>query len=76
MINTEQIREHMEVRGADNVHVGVVDRVEGNEIKLSKSDPLAEGAHRFVPLEWVDRVDAHVHLNKDSSELLAMWKSR
>ena len=37
MINTEQIREHMEVRGADNVHLGVVDRVEGNEIKLSKS---------------------------------------
>jgi hypothetical protein len=39
MINTEQIREHMEVRGADNVHLGVVDRVEGNEIKLSKNDP-------------------------------------
>jgi hypothetical protein len=74
MINTQQIREHMEVIGADDVHVGVVDRVEGSDIKLTKRDALAEGTHHRVPLDWVERVDTHVHLNKDSSELLAMWK--
>ena len=75
MANTQQIREHMEVIGADDVHVGVVDRVEpSNGIKLTRSDPLAEGEHRYVPLDWVERVDAQVHLNKDSSELIALWK--
>ena len=75
MINAQQIREHMEVIGADDVHVGVVDRVEGSDIKLTKRDPLAEGTHHRVPLDWVERVDSHVHLNKESSELLALWKS-
>lgn len=40
MINAQQIREHMEVIGADDVHVGVVDRVEApTGIKLTRSDP-------------------------------------
>jgi len=32
------IREHMEVIGADGVHVGTVDRVEGDRIKLTRPD--------------------------------------
>ena len=30
------IKEHMEVIGADGVHVGTVDRIEGGRIKLTK----------------------------------------
>jgi len=30
------IKEHMEVIGADGVHVGTVDKVEGGRIKLTK----------------------------------------
>jgi hypothetical protein len=76
MLNTNQIREHMEVIGADGVHVGVVDHMEGaGRIKLTKSDPLSEGTHHYVPADWVDHVDTHVHLKKDSSELLAYWKA-
>ena len=74
MLATSDIREHMEVIGADGVHVGRVDRVEGGRIKLTRSDPLAEGAHHFISQEWVERVDEHVHLTKKSSELLATWK--
>lgn len=33
-----QIREHMEVIGADGTHVGTVDRIDGHRIKLSKRD--------------------------------------
>ena len=40
-----EIREHMEVIGADGVHVGTVDRVEGNRIKLTKKDS-GEGGHK------------------------------
>jgi len=38
MSGFEDIREHMEVIGADGVHLGTVDRVEGNRIKLIRAD--------------------------------------
>jgi hypothetical protein len=39
------IKEHMEVIGADGVHICTVDKVEGNRIKLTKKDS-GEGAHK------------------------------
>ena len=52
MADINQIKEHMEVIGADGVHVGTVDKVEGNRIKLTKKDS-GEGAHKghhhFIP---------------------------
>jgi hypothetical protein len=47
----ENIREHMEVIGADGVHLGTVDRIEGDRIKLTKSDSgqgSHEGHHHFI----------------------------
>jgi hypothetical protein len=41
----QSIAEHMEVIGADGVHIGTVDRVEGNRIKLTRKDS-GEGSHR------------------------------
>jgi hypothetical protein len=38
MADLSAIREHMEVIGADGVHLGTVDRVEGNRIKLIRAD--------------------------------------
>ena len=40
-----EIKEHMEVIGADGVHVGTVDKVEGGRIKLTKEDS-GEGSHK------------------------------
>jgi hypothetical protein len=45
MSGTDAIEEHMEVIGADGVHVGTVDKVEGNRIKLTKADS-GQGSHR------------------------------
>ncbi|MDB5678997.1 DUF2171 domain-containing protein [Sphingomonas bacterium] len=42
MADTSQITEHMEVIGADGVHVGTVDHVEGDRIKLTKKDSGAD----------------------------------
>jgi hypothetical protein len=39
------IKQHMEVIGADGVHIGTVDKVEGNRIKLTKKDS-GEGSHK------------------------------
>ena len=51
MSGFEDIREHMEVIGADGVHLGTVDRIEGDRIKLTKADSGAgshEGHHHFI----------------------------
>ena len=42
MTDLSQIKEHMEVIGADGVHVGTVDHVEGDRIKLTKKDSGAD----------------------------------
>jgi hypothetical protein len=66
MTDASQIREHMEVIGADGVHVGTVDKVEGGRIKLTKKDSGAEiegaeGAHsdhhHYISLGLVAEVE-------------------
>ncbi len=42
MTDTSNIREHMEVIGADGVHIGTVDKIEGDRIKLTKADSGAQ----------------------------------
>ena len=42
MADLSQIKEHMEVIGADGVHVGTVDKVDGDRLKLTKAD---SGSH-------------------------------
>ena len=63
MSDSSQIREHMEVIGADGVHVGTVDRVHGDHIKLTKKDS-GEGSHRghhhTIPLALVAGADSRV----------------
>lgn len=63
MINARDIQEHAEVIGADGAHVGTVDRVEGNRIKLTKKDSgegSHEGHHHFVSLGLVAEVEGGV----------------
>ena len=43
MTDLSQIKEHMDVIGADGVHLGTVDKVEGDRIKLTKAD---SGSHQ------------------------------
>jgi hypothetical protein len=62
MAHTKSIREHMEVIGADGVHIGTVDRVEGNRIKLTRKDS-GEGSHRghhhYIPTALVAEVEGN-----------------
>ncbi|MER9329122.1 DUF2171 domain-containing protein [Mesorhizobium sp. M0152] len=62
MTDTSKIREHMEVVGADGVHVGTVDRIEGERIKLTKVDS-GEGAHKghhhYIPLSLIAEADGN-----------------
>ena len=67
------IRERMDVIASCGKKVGVVDHVEGSAIKLTKNDS-ADGQHHFIPTDWVDHVDSHVHLTKNSMETEKGWK--
>ena len=59
MSGFEDIREHMEVIGADGVHLGTVDRVEDNRIKLIPADSGVghEQHHHFIPKGLVAEVE-------------------
>ena len=60
MVDAARIKEHAEIIGADGVHVGKVDRVEGNRIKLTRADSgegKHKGHHHFVPLSLVADVE-------------------
>ena len=76
MVAPTMIKEHMEVLGADGVHVGTVDQLEGrDQVKLTKEDPDARGEHHFIPLAWVDHVDSTVHLKQSGAEAKARGKA-
>lgn len=45
MTDLSQIKEHMDIVGADGVHLGTVDKVEGDRIKLIKADSGAHDDH-------------------------------
>jgi hypothetical protein len=68
------IKEHMDVIASCGKKVGVVDRVEGGAIKLTRNDS-PDGQHHFIPTGWVQRVDGQVHLTKNSQETEQGWKS-
>jgi len=66
MTDSSAIRENMEVIGADGARVGVVDKVEGERIKLTKADsnPQIEGAdgshadhHHYISLGLVAGIE-------------------
>jgi uncharacterized protein (TIGR02271 family) len=68
-----QIAEHMDVIASDGVKIGTVDHLDGpDKIKLAKSTS-PDGQHHYIPVTWVDHVDAHVHLTQASAEVRAGW---
>ena len=77
MIQASQIKEHMEVVGSDDHHVGRVDHVLGQEIELSKMDLGAGFKHHLIPLSWVDYVDDDkVRLNLEAGAAKAAWREK
>ena len=57
-----EIKEHMRVVGKDGIHVGTVDRVDGDRIKLTKKDnpPGHEGHHHYIDKKLVGTVEGDV----------------
>ena len=70
-----QIREHMEVVGNDDQHVGTVDKTMGDRIILTKSDPESGGAHHSLSCSDIDRVDGdRVILDCSADQARKNWR--
>jgi hypothetical protein len=70
------VKEHMEVIGADGVHIGTVDRVENGRIKLTKADGgegRHKGHHHFIDLSLVADVEGQrVRLSANAAVAVTM----
>ncbi len=75
MADTSAIREHMEVVGSDGQHVGTVDHVNGDQIKLTRKDPAAGGEHHIVPTSLVQSVDTQVRLSQPAEQVRGAWQA-
>lgn len=55
--------DHLQVKDKNGEHVGTVDHLAGDQLKLTRSDST-DGQHHFVPLSQVESMDAvAVYLN-------------
>ena len=62
MPDLKAIKEHMEVIGADGVHIGTIDHVEGNRIKLTKKDSgegSHKGHHHYIATELIAEIEGN-----------------
>lgn len=69
-----QVKEHQDVVGSDGKHVGTVDKVRGDRIILTKSDPDAGGHHHSIPSSWLQAVADKVTISKTAEEAQAHWR--
>ena len=69
------IREHMEVVGNDDQHVGTIDKTAGDRIILTKSDPDSGGAHHSLSCSDIDRVEGdRVILDCSAEQARNRWR--
>jgi hypothetical protein len=73
-LGISSIKERMDVIALCGKKIGVVDHVEASSLKLTKKDS-PDGQHHFIPFAWINHVDKHVHLTKNSKETEECWKS-
>jgi hypothetical protein len=74
MADLTSVVEHMEIIGADGVHIGTVDRVEGDRIKMIKADSGShDDHHHFISTGLVAVVEngqVRLSANADAAVLL------
>lgn len=71
----KSVREHMEVVGNDEEPVGAVDRVAGDRIILTKSDPESGGAHHSLSCSDIDRIEENrIILDCSADDAKRRWR--
>jgi hypothetical protein len=68
------IKEHMHVIGADGVHIGTVDHLDGERIKLTRADS-GDGRHHYSPAGLVASVDGDtVRLSANAANAVDLFE--
>lgn len=81
MHDHSNVKEHMTVVGADGVHIGTVDHVEGERIKLTKNDSPStqdgQGAkHHYIDAGLVASVEGDtVRLSATAQNVTDMFET-
>ena len=70
MFEKLRIKEHMEVADARGQHVGTVDEVEDERIKLTRSDS-GDNMHHFLSLDEVEKIDDNRVYLKEGAQVPA-----
>ena len=72
MVDLSQIKEHANVIGADGVHVGTVDHMDGHRIKLTKKDS-SDQHHHYVSVGLIaDIEDGTVRLSANADVAITL----
>jgi hypothetical protein len=77
MSSFDDIREHMQVIGADGVKLGTVDRVEGDRIKLTRPDSglTHTDHHHYIPRGLVADIEGDaVRLSANADVAAALFE--
>lgn len=68
------ITENLPVLGADGTHVGTVDHLDGDRIKLTKADSLNQ-QHHYLSVGLIASVDDQaVHLSANGAEAAQLFE--
>lgn len=69
-----KIHENMEVIGADGVHVGTVDHLEGDRIKLKKTDNSAahRDHHHYIEIGFVADIENETQIRLSANADVAV----
>ena len=68
------IKEDMNVIGADGVHIGTVDHLDGERIKLTKADSV-DGKHHHLPAGLVAAVEGDtVRLSANAANAVDLFE--
>ena len=74
MVDTALIQEHMPVVDSDGGHVGTVDHLDGQCIKLTRTDPEAQGVHHFIHIDSIEAIEnGEVRLNRTTAQAKDEW---
>ncbi len=68
-----RLAKDMEVVGSDGQHVGVIDHVDGDMIKLKRLDPASGDRHHLINIASVASVGAKVMLKDTAKNTMARW---
>jgi hypothetical protein len=72
MTSLDQIKPHAEIIGADGVHVGTVDHVDGRRLKLTKKDSNDHRHHYIDGGLIADIEDGKVRLSANADVAITL----